>query len=148
MYMAPNKHCSPIGSHTEMFSDAATYQTFSSALSISGTPDSLVFFVFSGDSVGSALKLDNLSFSGGDVSLEEFSAMNISIYPNPANDYVYIKSEGSFNLAVYSLDGTIVYAEENNSGAVKISLGDLVPGQYIVKIQNESGIEAHKIIVE
>lgn len=139
---------STIGSHTEMFSDAATYQTFSSSLSLSGTPDSIVFFVFSGDSVGSSLKLDDLSFSGGDVSLDEFNTMSTSVYPNPANDYVYVKAQGSFDLAVLNLDGTVVYASKNNAGAVKVELGDYATGQYIVKIQNEAGIETHKIIVE
>lgn len=138
----------PIGSHTELLTNQATYTAFSSPLTIGGTPDSIVFLAFSGDNPGSVLKLDNLMFSGGNVGLEEFSVMSVSVYPNPATNVVMIKAEGTYSYELVNLSGAIVRTANGQVGAQEINISDLQAGSYFLRINNSTSTEVHKLIIE
>lgn len=127
--------------------DQASYFTGSLPLSYIGTPDSLVFMAYSGDSLGSVLLLDDLAFTGGDVGIDEFSKMNISIYPNPAKDVVMVKAEGSYTYRIIDLAGNLVNASEEADGVQVIDIQPLESGSYFVQISNGISTESHKLIV-
>lgn len=138
----------PVGNHVEMIGTAATWQTFTAALTISSQPDSMIFLAYSGDNPGSVLKLDDLALSGGDVGLNEFASMDVSIYPNPASSVVMIKAEGMYNYSIVDLAGNLVMTENNINGAIQLDINNLSSGAYVVKISNDNMIETHKLIVE
>jgi Secretion system C-terminal sorting domain len=138
----------PVGNHAEMISTAATWQTFTAPLTISSQPDSMIFLAFAGDNPGSVLKLDDLALSGGDVSLDEFASMNISMYPNPATSTVMIKAEGTYNYAIIDLAGNVVMTQNDVNGAIQLDINNLSSGSYFVKINNAVNAETHKLIVE
>lgn len=138
----------PVGSHFEMINTAATWQTFSAPLTISSQPDSMIFIAFAGDNPGSVLKLDDLALSGGDVSLNEFESMNISMYPNPASSTVMIKAEGMYSYAIIDLTGNVVMSSDALTGANQIDIRELSSGAYVVKIDNATATESIKLIVE
>lgn len=137
-----------VGMHQEPFSNSPAWQTFSSALTITSQPDSMLFIAYSGDNPGSVLKLDDLSFSGGDVSLDEFSSMNISMYPNPASSSVMIKAEGTYNYAIVDLAGNVIMTDNDVNGAIQLDINNLSNGAYFVTINNAAKAETHKLIVE
>lgn len=138
-----------IGSHTELFNDATTWQTFSSPLTISGQPDSLLLIAVSGNNPGSVLKLDDLVFSGGNVSLSEFETMNVSMFPNPAKSSVMIKAEGMYSIKIVDLMGHVVKFKNHANEAIELDISDLNSGTYFVKINShESSTETLKLIVE
>lgn len=137
-----------IGTHTQPFYGASQYVTFSSPISISGTPDSIVFVAFSGSEVGSTLKLDDLSFSGGNVGIDEFEKFSISVYPNPATDIVMIKSEGIYSFEIIDLTGKVVRSEANLMGTQTIDVRTISKGAYLVKLNNASGIKIHQLVIE
>jgi len=137
-----------VGNHAEMISTAGTWQTFTAPLTITSQPDSIVFIAFAGDNPGSVLKLDDLALSGGDVGLNEFASMDVSIYPNPATSTVMIKAEGMYNYTIVDLAGNVVMTDSNLNGAIQLDINNLSSGAYIVKINNENMIESHKLIVE
>jgi len=138
----------PIGSHTENFTSNSSYTAFSSPLTIIGIPDSIVFMAYSGSNPGSVLKLDDLSFSGGNVGIEEFEKFAVSVYPNPATDVVMIKSEGIYTYEIVNLSGSVVRSAKNVSGAKEINISDLNSGAYFVRINNMNSTEIHKLIIE
>lgn len=137
-----------IGSHFETISAAATYQTFSAPLTIAGTPDSIVLVAFSGDNPGSVLLLDDLSFSGGDVSLEEFEKMSVSLYPNPSKDFVMVKSAGTFDVKFIDLAGNVVLEKKQINGANSINVSRLSRGAYVVQINNNEQVQSLRFIKE
>lgn len=139
---------SPVGNHVEPINSNATWQTFTSALTITSQPDSMIFIAYSGDNPGSVLKLDDLAFSGGDVSLDEFTSMNISMYPNPASSTVMIKAEGTYNYAIVDLAGNVVMTDSDITGAIQLEITNLSSGAYFVTINNATSAETHKLIVE
>jgi hypothetical protein len=138
-----------IGAHHEPLTDQATYSTFSSPLTIVGTPDSIRFLVFAGNNPGTVLKLDDLSFSGGNVGLDEFASMSIKIYPNPATNVVMIKnSETTYSYQLIDLTGKTLMTGENVSGVQQLNVEHLSSGCYVIQISNTTGFETHQLIIE
>jgi hypothetical protein len=137
-----------IGQHSEPCYTNSTYTTFSAPLTIVGTPDSMSVFAFSGNNPGSVLFVDDLAFSGGNVSIEEFAASSISIYPNPANDIVMIKAEGVYKYELLNVYGAVVRSNSNVTGAQIINVSDLSAGTYFVKMINATSTEIQQLVVE
>jgi len=64
----------------------------------------------------------------------------IQIFPNPATDYLQIKSEKTISkLEIYSMQGQILRTFELRSKTDKLSLAALPFGQYILKVQDGLG---------
>lgn len=138
----------PIGSHTENFTSNSSYTSFSSPLTIIGIPDSIVFMAYSGSNPGSVLKLDDLSFSGGNVGLEEFEKFSQAVYPNPATDKIMIKAEGNYNYEIVNILGNVVSIGNNLNGAQEINVGALSSGTYFIKLTGSNSSETHQFVVE
>lgn len=92
--------------------------------------------------------IDNFKFiSEPATGVDEVSETKISIYPNPANDFVNIESfEPIKTVQIYSTDGRLL---QSNSFAgemiCKLSLANLQSGIYLSKINNQNSF--NKIIV-
>ncbi len=128
------KNGSPVGSVTETFTNQTAYTAFSSPIILLDTPDSLVILASSGNNPGSTLLLDDLSFTGGNVSLEEFAAMDVSVYPNPATNLVYIKAQGTYAFEIIDLTGKILMSETNLNTPTSVNIAQLQSGSYLVHI--------------
>ena len=68
---------------------------------------------------------------------------SISIYPNPATDYINVSTDEVNEINVYSLTGAIV-ARSTNSTTVDVS--HLSTGNYIVRIVTPNGVSTSKLI--
>ncbi len=134
--------------HLELLTSAAAYTQFSSPLTFLGTPDSIQILVTAGLKASSVLFLDDLAFTGGGVGVDEMVKMNISLYPNPANNEVSIFTEGVFDFSIYTTQGQIVASQTNNNSLQKISLLNIQAGTYFVKIANDKTTTIQKLIVE
>lgn len=76
-------------------------------------------------------------------SINETSAQNISVYPNPCDQYFNIISETNNNFSSFELldvFGNKIFSDEN-SGNNLINTGKISNGLYILKVKNKSGIE-------
>ncbi len=90
---------------------------------------------------------------GTSVSYVE-SDMPVSIYPNPANDILFIKSLNDNNtditVRIFNNLGDVVYLktlENMKSGdEIKIDLSNLTEGLYFLQIQNDRIINIEKLI--
>ncbi len=69
----------------------------------------------------------------------------VIIYPNPASDYVIVKSEGAANIQIFKANGTLVLSEQNAS---EINVSSLATGYYIVKIDINSQTVVNSLIIE
>ena len=68
--------------------------------------------------------------------------VELAIYPNPATSEVVVANEGVNSVAIYSLAGTMVAAENGN----KINVSNLANGVYIIKAYTNDGVIANQII--
>ena len=92
-----------------------------------------------------------------DDNLEEIGNDEFMIYPNPANDVVYIKynpvktrfieshDNDILTVSIYSIDGKLIKNCVPNHNQIRIY--DLEHGVYILKIETEKGNVFRKIVI-
>lgn len=69
------------------------------------------------------------------MSLNE-NTINISVYPNPAKDFVKITSENIKQIHVYNTMGQLLLSQESNGNEATIATGNLQSGVYILEVTN------------
>ena len=83
------------------------------------------------------------------VGVEEIEAdgtegyRNISIFPNPAANFIQVNSSDVNRIEVYSLAGQMVAASE---GENMMDISALTAGTYIVRIYTPQGVQAQKLL--
>ncbi len=86
---------------------------------------------------------------------ETTASVNLTVYPNPANDFVNIELGNIKNedlhhakIVVYNITGQIIFEKQlNNSSLEKISTADYAAGLYTIVIANDSKILGKQRIV-
>ena len=85
-------------------------------------------------------------------SVTEFSATEVSVYPNPATDQVSFVSEDSnpiSSILFYALDGKVVRTEANiNATNIVVSNLDLPKGIYFANVRFKEGTTVKKIVIQ
>jgi hypothetical protein len=82
------------------------------------------------------------------LSNENFEASKVVVYPNPATDYIIISGiESDAKVEVYAITGQIIKTTAF-SNEVTLSMSDVTPGIYLVKISNENSSITRKIVVK
>ncbi|WP_299055048.1 T9SS type A sorting domain-containing protein [uncultured Polaribacter sp.] len=113
---------------------------------------------------GNGINTDNNSYAnrihvagetGADVfgncpavaSINSNNLLNVKVYPNPANDYIFVNSVDEItNIEVYNLIGKKVansYRETN-----RVDISKLSKGIYIVKVISNNLVGTRKVIIE
>ena len=97
-----------------------------------------------GTSVGSAV----LVTKGENVS--EMTESNISVYPNPAKDFVKLSAvSGQLSVVkVYNCLGMMVEEIEVNANEVEINISEYNTGIYFVNVQTENGNIVKKVVIK
>ncbi len=77
------------------------------------------------------------------TAAEDFSLENsseISVYPNPATQLIYLKNapETEFLVSIYRMDGTLVLKKQITSQNEAINVGNLTDGLYLIKTNNQA----------
>jgi hypothetical protein len=97
--------------------------------------------VIAADSYGcSAISDPNYWFCEG---IEEVYGSKISLYPNPATNFVHIENSGSQQikqLTVVDIDGRTMLSETPNSHSPTLSVQSLPAGVYYCQIVLPNGI--------
>jgi len=127
-----------------------TTQTLQFQYQDQANPDTITIFAISSDSlagfpsiqsVGSTLSLDAIVFNyPAGISEVFYMKDDIISYPNPASDFLNIKSKsGNKSQAqLYDISGRLVATEELVYGVAKIDLTRFENGLYICKVTDEN----------
>jgi len=84
---------------------------------------------------------------GGCTGIEDVSANQLSIYPNPVKDEIFIKSDLQIaKVEIYSSTGALLLSDNNFNE--KISVSKLLKGVYLIKVYTSNGIIVSKIVKE
>ncbi len=114
----------------------------------------VTFFVadyFQG-SVGSYL-LDLQIVKGQNVSVSDIAASNISVFPNPTQDVLFVDagdSKGNYSMKIFNVVSKLV-SESNGmfSGSIlRTDVSTLSPGIYVLQMKTETDITDSKFIVK
>jgi len=99
--------------------------------------------------------LDALTFGveSGDSGLDSGIGSSFRIYPNPAGDFLTVDLSAfrgkAENIEILNMLGGIAESPVpvNHSQQVKISVGNLPEGMYLLNIRSDKGIVVKEIIV-
>jgi len=79
------------------------------------------------------------------VGIDDNTATDVSIYPNPNNGQFYINGIEHATVDIYSIGGKIVAEQVSTNGIINIE--DLSNGIYFIKINTETGIVTKRFTV-
>ncbi len=64
---------------------------------------------------------------------------DVSIYPNPASDYLIMEQlNGSSTVKIFTLDGRLVYNNQQENSYLKIDVNGWSKGMYLIEISDPS----------
>jgi len=90
-------------------------------------------------------KADNLAPSG----INEIAyPMNISVFPNPANDYITFLIPEKAKIEILNITGQVVRTTSTDGNAATLDLRNLSSGVYILKATTNNGVVTKKFIKE
>ena len=91
-------------------------------------------------------------YSIGDISsLKEYNiSSGVRLYPNPATDELTVDNGQIYmkELYIYDVVGKEVKHLKSSNTKITVSVGDLCPGVYMVKVLSEDGIAMKKFVKE
>ncbi len=80
---------------------------------------------------------------GGIAGISPVTNSNISIYPNPAKDKIYISEDAM--IGIYNMNGRLIKNEDNKR---ELDVSGLKPGIYLLAIRTKDGINYQKQVIE
>ena len=78
---------------------------------------------------------------------EDARRIEVAVYPNPTDGELNVRAEGRFDLNVYSVNGTLVLAQEGLNAEARIDLSGLSKGVYMVEVKTAEGSAMSKVVV-
>jgi len=84
------------------------------------------------------------------IFIESNKSINqISILPNPASDFVKVKSRAKlYSLQIYDITGEEIYAEFVNHNTQMINTSVFESGLYLFRIETETGSAVRRVVVK
>ncbi len=82
------------------------------------------------------------------LGTEEFVANDFLIYPNPASEFINIKSLEGANIEIYNIVGKMVKSEVSQSNDHAMNVSNLNSGIYLLKLTSEDKSATKKLIIE
>ena len=77
------------------------------------------------------------------VGIDEFLAGSVSLYPNPAREYVDIRIDGDVNVSmmeVFDVFGKLISTVNVVDNPTRINVSNLANGMYFVRVTTEEGV--------
>ncbi|WP_051224503.1 DUF7619 domain-containing protein [Flavobacterium tegetincola] len=83
-----------------------------------------------------------------DLSKNDFNKdVSIIVYPNPAENVIYIKSESTIHsIQMYDAQGRMIQAKLSSNVSEVVNLTNYSSGLYFITVKTEKGIKTQKII--
>jgi hypothetical protein len=95
----------------------------------------------------------NASNTTSSIGIEDVSTLNLSLYPNPANENVQMNFEGfsgEIQLHLFDVSGRLLVQERINGGIQKqiINTQELPTGSYLIRLGSKNERVYRKLIVQ
>lgn len=88
--------------------------------------------------------------ANGVVNVKEQDAPQLSIYPNPASDWLRVEADVALNsIDIFSTDGRLVKSQSMaGTASVVLAIGDLAPGLYIIRTDFVGGHTSSRVVIQ
>lgn len=112
-----------------------------------GSVVGLKFQLYSSDDwTPSYLCFDNLVYNSP-VNITNVLGTKVSLYPNPASDFVNVETVQSSNISICDIAGGIVASKNNCSENERLDISFLKQGLYFITIESGNELLTEKLIV-
>lgn len=81
------------------------------------------------------------------VGVSEFSADQIQVYPNPANEVVNISGISNATIDLFDISGKLMRSVQVMNGSSQLDLKGLNSGIYLMRISNDQGSVTKRLMV-
>ena len=73
--------------------------------------------------------------------------VSVKLYPNPVQEELHIVASSPIEeIEIQQLNGSILYSQMPNETSVHISLSELSPGMFLVKLKTKAGSESYRFV--
>ena len=125
---------------------ATNWETVNASLYGSNEGKYNVYFIFKGSS-SDLMNINWLQFKKQASAIHSnTNDSGIQLYPNPVKDNISILGASQTNVAIYEINGTLVYQNYLNTDSELIGLEGLARGIYLFKIWNNELLITTKVI--
>ncbi len=132
-----------VGSHTTDNNGQATFSLYNGnynyTVSADGYADTSGTFTVSDADAEVNVVLRSISTFTSDIS-------KIKIYPNPADDLLFVSAPENTEFAIYDLNGRMVLNKVNISGKSVFDISFLPAGIYQIRLNTANGVITQKLI--
>ncbi|SDQ78295.1 Por secretion system C-terminal sorting domain-containing protein [Chryseobacterium soldanellicola] len=91
--------------------------------------------------------LGGFEFTATVLAVQDAAKKNISYYPNPVTDYIYINYDSKIkNVEVYNMAGQKIINGNINAEKGAVDMRNAAPGAYILKVNSDKNTQSIKII--
>lgn len=81
------------------------------------------------------------------TSNDEFAAESIKVFPNPADDFVFLNSdELIYSIKLYNYNGQVLIEKNTKAKSSKLDVSELMPGIYFLKMETGNQSVVRQII--
>ena len=97
------------------------------------------------------LLIDDISFEFDYTSVRSNERVNMTLYPNPATDYMMLNLENqadSYDITLYDASGKQVKRMDGLTGDTRVAVNELSAGVYFLKVQQAGNTTVRKFVVE
>ncbi len=77
-----------------------------------------------------------------------FGKVAVELWPNPSQEYIYIKCDGKFDFEIFDSQGKLIKSASQNTDQLKMETCEFAPGLYIIVTSTQKGKAYNKIVVE
>ncbi|MDZ4759080.1 MAG: FG-GAP-like repeat-containing protein [Bacteroidota bacterium] len=77
-----------------------------------------------------------------------FGKVAVELWPNPSQEYIYIKCDGKFDFEIFDSQGKLIKSASQNTDQLKMETCEFAPGLYIIVTSTQKGKVYNKIVVE
>ncbi|MDT0556795.1 T9SS type A sorting domain-containing protein [Patiriisocius hiemis] len=131
--------------------DAATYELSINGVAAPAAPITGVSGFggvdYFADSATNSYYVDDVRLEQGVLGIDDFSADVFSVYPNPVQDVLNIKSAAAVNeVVVYDVLGKVVLQSRPDAISPSINMSGLNSGAYMVKVTIDGASKTIKVI--
>lgn len=89
---------------------------------------------------------DTLNFSVElPASLKDRNSITLDVYPNPAQNYIFVNAEVGSSINIYNLLGATVKTTTQVSEKTRVDISNLDSGTYLIRINNKNGSAVSKL---
>jgi len=89
--------------------------------------------------------LDNLTYSDA-VTINKISEKSVSVFPNPANDYVTVSNILNSDITISTISGKQIFLKQNCNVNENINISNFSKGTYFLTVRKENKVTTEKFI--